>query len=121
MARQRELERAAAVDAALKTQQRDQVWAPATEGQLQTAVDAALKESGAQYTIKTLRCLTSICEMVLSASSPDQLQDTDLSLGSHIVGMNSVDISPPETAADGSATVSYRLFRQGYPRPDEGT
>ena len=35
--------------------------------------------------------------------------------------MGSFDIALPETAADGSATLTYRLFRNGYPRPDEGT
>jgi hypothetical protein len=115
------LERIAVIDAAFKTQARDNVWSSATESQLQTAVDSAVKEAGAKFSIKNMRCLTSICEMVLSASSPDQLQNTDLALGPRITGMGSLDIAPAETAADGTATVTYRLFREGYPRPDEGT
>lgn len=119
--KQKELERAALIDAALKTEARDNVWAPSTEGQLQTAVASAVKEAGAQFSVKTVKCLTSICEMVLSASTPEQLRGTDAALAPRITGMGSLDIAPPETAADGSATVTYRLFRQGYPRPDQDT
>jgi hypothetical protein len=119
--KKKELDRIAVIDAAFKTQARDNVWSSATESQLQIAVDSAVKEAGANFSIKNMRCLTSICEMVLSASSPDQLQNTDLALGPRITGMGSLDIAPAETAADGTATVTYRLFREGYPRPDEGT
>jgi hypothetical protein len=58
--------------------------------------------------------------MVLSASSTEQLSGTALHLMHRITEMGSVDIAPPVTAADGSATVTYRLFRKGYPRPDDG-
>jgi hypothetical protein len=117
---ERELQKAAAIEAALKTEPRDSAWASVTERQLQTAVNAAVQE-GAQYSVKTLSCLTSICEMVLSASSPDKLNNTTLQLARSIDGMSSFDIVPPKTAADGSATLTYRLFRKSYPRPDEGT
>jgi hypothetical protein len=115
-----ESERAAMIDSTLRTEPRDVAWAPTTEGELRTAVDGAVKEGGAHFAVKSMRCLTSICEMVLSAASPDQLQGTEFSLGQRITGMGSVDIGPPETAADGTATVTYRLYRQGRPRPDEG-
>ncbi len=118
--RQTELARVAAIEAALKMEPRDRAWAPAAESQLRTAVDTAINE-GAHISVKTLRCLTSICEMVLSASSPDELGHTNFELDSRISGMSSFDVAPPQTAADGSATVTYRLFRNGYPRPDEGT
>jgi len=114
-----QLERAAAIEATLKTEPRDRAWASTTESQLRTAVDTAIKE-GAQYSVRTLRCLTSVCEMVLSASSPEELRYTSFQLGPRIAGMSSYDVAQPETAADGTATVTYRLFRMGYQRPDEG-
>ena len=112
-------ERAAAIEAALKTQPRDGVWAPSTESELRTAVDAAVKE-GSTYSVKMIKCFTSICEMVLSASSPDELRHTTNDLSHRISGMSSFDFAPTETAADGTATVTSRLFRKGYPRPDQG-
>lgn len=113
------MRKAAAIDRTLKTEPRDRVWASAAESQLQATVEAAVKE-GVQFSVKAMKCLTSICEMVLSASSPDQLHGTDLSLIHRISGMGSFDIAPTETEADGSGTITYRLFREGYPRPDEG-
>jgi len=118
--REKELEKAAAIEATLRTEPRDNTWASATESQLQSAVSAAVQE-GAQYSIKTVNCLTSMCQIVLSASSPDKLSGTALQLSRRISGMSSFDIAAPETAADGSATLTYRLFRQAYPRPDDGT
>jgi hypothetical protein len=56
--------------------------------------------------------------MVLWASSADKLNASTYQLAQGIGGMASFDIGPAEVAADGSATVTYRLFRQGYPRPD---
>jgi len=64
---ERRLERVAAIEAALRTEARDRAWAPSTEGQLQVAVDTAIK-AGAKFSIRTLKCFTSICDMVLSAS-----------------------------------------------------
>lgn len=111
---------AAAIEEALRTEARDAAWASAAEGQLRSAVDAASKE-GAPFSLKSLRCLTSVCEMVLSASDPEQFNLASLQLDPRISGMSSFAVAPPETAADGSATLTYRLFREGYPRPDEGT
>lgn len=116
-AKERELKNAAAIEAALRTQPRDMGWASTTEGQLQTAVNAAVNEEGAKFSVKSLKCLTSICEMVLSASSPDQLRHVNFQLVPRISGMGSIDLAQPETAADGSATVTCRMFREGYPRP----
>lgn len=114
----RQLESTAAIEEALRTQPRDAAWASATEGELRNAVDTAARE-GAQFSLKTLRCLTSICEMVISASGPDQLGHTSFQLDPHISGMSGFEVSAPEAAADGSATVTYRLFRKGYARPDD--
>jgi len=116
----RQQARAAAIEQALRTEPRDGAWAAATEGELRNAVDAAGKD-GAAFSLKSLRCLTSICEMVLSASDPEQFSRASLQLDPRITGMSSFAVAPPETAADGSATMTYRLFREGYPRPDEGT
>jgi len=113
-------QRAAAVEAALKAEQRDSAWASATEHQLHGAVDTAIKD-GAEFSARSVKCLTTICEMVLTASSPDRLQHTGLQLMRYIQGMGSFDFGLPATAPDGTATVTYRLFRAGYPRPDEGT
>jgi len=113
-------QRAAAVEAALKAEQRDSAWASATEHQLQSAVDTAIKD-GAQFSATSVKCLTTICEMVLTASSPDRLQHTELQLVRNIQGMGSFDFGVPVTTPDGTATITYRLFRAGYPRPDEGT
>jgi hypothetical protein len=118
--RERESAKAGAIEAALRTEPRDSAWASAAEHQVQGVVNAA-SQQGAQYTLRTLKCLTSLCEMVLAASSPDKLGTTALQLPQGIGGMSSLDIAPIEIAADGSATVTYRLFREGYPRPDEGT
>jgi hypothetical protein len=118
--RENELARASAIEATLKTEARDGAWAAATESQIRTGADAAVKE-GAQFSIKTVRCFTTVCEMVLAATSADQLRHTTFQLIPRISGMGSFDIALPETAADGSATLTYRLFRNGYPRPDEGT
>ena len=117
---EKELDKATAIEATLRKEPRDSAWASATESQLQSVVSVAVQE-GAQYSVKTVRCLRRVCEMVLSASSPDKLSSTALQLAQRIGGMSSFDIAPPETAADGSATLTYRLFRQAYPRPDEGT
>lgn len=114
--KEKELARAAAIEATLRTQPRDRAWASATEGQRQTAVDALVKE-GAAFSVKTLRCLTSVCEVVLSPSNPDQLRHAELRLAPRITDMSSFDIAAPETAADGNVTVTYRMFRKGYPRP----
>lgn len=118
--KEKHLERAAAIETALRMQTRDVAWAPIAENQLQTAVDGATKD-GAQFSVKNLRCMTSICEMVLSASNPDHLRHTMFQLDPHITGMKGFDVAPLEVAADGSATLTYRLFREGYARPDEGT
>ncbi len=119
--REREQKRASAIEAALNSEPRDGVWAPASEGQIRGAVDAAISEGKAQFSIKALRCLTTVCELVLSASSPEQLRGSPLELVRRIGAMGSFDIGTPERAADGSATVTYRMFRSGHPRPDEGT
>jgi hypothetical protein len=42
--KERQLERTAAVEEALRTQSRDTIWAPVAKGQLRTAVDGATKE-----------------------------------------------------------------------------
>jgi len=116
---EKRLASANAIESTLKTEPRDKSWASSTEGELQTAVDTAIKD-GARFSTKTVKCLTSICEMVLFAPTPDDLGAIDLQLGPHITGMGSIDIAPPQTGADGRATVTCRLFRQGYPRPDQG-
>jgi len=116
---QRRAERMTAIEAALETEQRDAAWAVATERQVHTAIDAATKE-GARFSIRALKCLTSLCEMVLSASSSDDFAHVTQELGNRIVGMGSVDLEPPQTGPDGSTTITCRLFREGYPRPDEG-
>ena len=118
--KEKQLAKAAAIEAALKRNRKDGTWASATESQLLTAIDAAVKE-GATFSVKTLRCLTSVCEVVLSASNPDQLRHAELRLAPRITDMSSFEIAAPEIAADGNATVTYRMFRKGYPRPDEGT
>jgi hypothetical protein len=118
--KEKERERAAAIDATWRTEPRDSVWAAAAESQIKTAVDDAVKEGGAQFAVKALKCLTSICEVVLSAASPEQLRGTSLQLARRIGEMSRFDVGPPETAADGSAVLTYRMFRSGYPRPDEG-
>lgn len=114
------VQRAAAVETALKTQARDATWAPTTESQVQAAVAAAVKD-GAKFSIRGVKCFTTVCEMVLSAASSDLLSGSPHLLLPRIENMGSFDIPPPQIAADGSATVTYRLFRSGYPRPDQGT
>jgi hypothetical protein len=116
---QRRAERMTAIEAALQTEHRDVAWAATTESQVHTAVDAAAKE-GARFSIRALKCLTSLCEMVLSASSTEDFGHVTQELGNRIVGMGSVDLEPPQKEPDGSATITCRLFRAGYPRPDEG-
>lgn len=103
---------------ALKTEPKDRVWASSTENQVRLAVDTAVKE-GAKFSVKTLNCMTSLCEMVLSAASAEDLQYISHQLPSHVTGMGSLDLAPPEIGVDGTATVTCRLFRQGYSRPDE--
>ena len=70
------------------------------------------------------------CSPTISKAKPRRLRgcskrltpgSRNFQLAQRISGMSSYDISQPETTADGSATVTYRLFRQDYPRPDEGT
>ena len=117
--RETQSRKAAAIEVTLSTEPRDRAWASATEDELRTAVDAAVEE-GAQFSVETITCLTSICEVVLSASSPDLLQGAELRLVHRIAGMDSFDIGRPEAAPDGSGKVTYRMFRDGYPRPDEG-
>jgi len=116
---ERRLERAAAIEAAVKTEPRDKDWASPTETQLQAAVSAAIA-GGAKFSIRTLRCATTVCDMVLTASSAEDLGHIAEELGNRITGMNSMDMSPPSSGPDGRTTVTCRLFRQGYPRPDEG-
>jgi hypothetical protein len=116
---ERRLERAAAIEAVVKTEPRDKDWASPTESQLQAAVSAAVA-AGAKFSIRTLRCATTVCDMVLTASSAEDLGHIAEDLGNRITGMNSMDMSPPSSGPDGRTTVTCRLFRQGYPRPDEG-
>lgn len=118
--REREALRVAAIEARLKSEPRDRAWASSKETQLQTAVAAATKR-GAQFSVKTVKCLTSICELVLSAPSAEQFRQTAMLLAPGIDGMSSFDLSAPETAPDGTATVTCRMYRKGYARPDEGT
>jgi hypothetical protein len=116
---EKRLQSVAAIEAALRTEPRDRSWASPTEGTLRAAVDAVVNE-GAKFSVKDLKCLTSVCEMVLSASAADDLKYLADQLAPRITGMSSLDLSPPTTGADGSATVTCRLFRLGYPRPDQG-
>lgn len=116
---EKRLKGVAAIEAALRTEARDRAWASPTEGTLRAAVDTVVNE-GAKFSVKDLKCLTSICEMVLSAPSADDLKYLSDQLAPRITGMSSLDLSPPTTAADGTATVTCRLFRLGYPRPDQG-
>ena len=116
---EKRLERAAAIEAAVKTEPRDKDWASPTETQLQAAVGAAVA-AGARFSIRTLRCATTVCDMVLTASSAEDLGHISEELGNRITGMNSMDMSPPSSGPDGRTIVTCRLFRQGYPRPDEG-
>lgn len=117
---EKRLERDSAIEARLKTESRDGTWASAIEKQLETAVSAA-SQQGAQYSIKALNCLTSLCEMVLSTKRGDNSNPTGFLLSQGLAGIDSLDVLAPVSSADGSSTVTYRLFRQGYPRPDEGT
>jgi hypothetical protein len=113
-----ETETAAEIDHRLRTEPRDRAWAPTAEGELKDAVRAAV-DQGAQFSIRTLGCLTSLCELVLSAATSDHLHNAALQLGHRINGMSSFRVGRPESDADGSAVVTYRLFRQGYPAPGE--
>jgi len=113
-----ESETAAEVDHRLRTEPRDRAWASTAEDGLKDAVRAAV-DQGAGFSIKTVRCLTSLCELVLSAATPDHLRMTALQLGHRISGMSSFRVGQPESETDGSAVVTYRLFRQGYPAPGE--
>ncbi len=119
--KEKEQDRAEAIAAALKSQVRDGAWASAMESELQGAADAAAKD-GAQFKVQSVRCLTSLCEIVLSASKPDELsRGTAMSLARGLPDMGSLDIAPTQTEVDGTATATLRLFRKGYPRPDQGT
>lgn len=106
----------ATISARLTTESRDRTWASAAEEQLQSGVKAAARE-GAEFSISTTKCLTSICEMVLSAARPDQLQDSVFQLGNRFSGMAGFTVGRPEQAADGSSRVTYRFFREGHPPP----
>jgi hypothetical protein len=121
VARENERKRAAAIEAAVRSEPRDGTWAPASENQIRGAVAAAINEGKAQFSIKNLKCLTSVCEMVIAAPSAEQVRGSHLELVRRIGEMGSFDIGTPESAVDGTTTVTYRMFRSGYPRPDEGT
>jgi hypothetical protein len=114
---QKRLDRLAAIDAALHTETRDNAWARPTESALREAVDSAVRDD-AKFSVQSVNCLTSLCEMVLTASNPDDLKAVARQLANKITGMNSFDVPPPVVAPDGRATVTCRLFREGFPRPD---
>jgi hypothetical protein len=114
---QKRLDRLAAIDAALHTETRDIAWARPTENALRAAVDSAVRED-AKFSVQSVNCLTSLCEMVLTAANPDDLKSVARQLASKVTGMNSFDVPPPVVAPDGRATVTCRLFREGFPRPD---
>lgn len=118
--KEKQEQRSAAVEAAVKSQPRDGAWAAATETELRNAADAVAKE-GAHFAVRSVKCFSSVCEMVLSASSSDQLSHGNaLAVLRHLGEVGSFDFAQPQTAPDGSATVTYRLFRKGYARPDDG-
>ncbi|HEY5960683.1 MAG TPA: hypothetical protein VIV60_29215 [Polyangiaceae bacterium] len=116
--RAKETEVNAAIAETLRTEARDRNWASATENQLRDAVKAAADE-GAQFSIKTVKCLTSICELVLLAAAPEQLRNSVLQVGHRFIGMSGFNVQQPETAADGTSAVTFRLFREGYAPPLE--
>lgn len=116
---ERRQERATAIELALRTERRDATWSSATEGHVRATVDAAVSEGG-KFAVKELSCVTSLCELVLSAATADDLKYLPDQLAPRFTGMSSIELSAPVTGADGRATVTLRLFRQGYPRPDEG-
>ncbi len=117
--KQRMLDKTAAVEAALKGEARDDNWAPVAEGQIESAVAAAVKD-GAKFSLQTVRCMTSLCEVVLAAASPELLGGAELQLAPQLGELGSMDVQQPVTTPNGGATVAYRMFRKGRPRPDEG-
>jgi len=118
-AEERHTKRLAAIDEALRVETPDRAWAFPTEVDLRAAVDSAISE-GAKFSIENLKCLTSLCEMVLTAPAEDDFTTLPQRLPTKITGMSRVDVSPPTTLPDGRATVTCRLFRQGHPEPGEG-
>ncbi|HEY8944166.1 MAG TPA: hypothetical protein VIM73_07885, partial [Polyangiaceae bacterium] len=118
MEEQRRLDREAAIAAALETEPRDKSWASPTESSLRAAVESAVHD-GAKFSVATLNCQTSVCEMVLTASDSEELKYVARQLAPKVVGMHSLDVLPPAPTPDGRASVTCRFFRQGYPRPDE--
>ena len=105
----------------MQIEPRDATWASEAEGRIRSAVDNVIKEGEAQFSVKTLRCLTSVCELVLTASTPDQLHRNPVEIMSRVDSMGTFDVGVPEKAPDGSGILTYRMFRSGYPRPDDGT
>jgi len=115
----RHLEGEARIQAVLRAEPRDRAWASPTEGNLRATIDTVVSEGG-KFAVKDVKCLTSLCEMVLSANAPDDLKYLTDQLSPKITGMGSMELLPPTVGTDGRATVTCRFFRQGYPRPDEG-
>jgi hypothetical protein len=113
--RQETAKRAAAIENKLKTESRDRNWASAAEDRVQNAVKTAV-DNGAQFKASTLKCLTSICELVLAADSPDKLQRAMYQIYG-ITGMAGFSAGQPQKAADGSSSLTVRFFREGYPMP----
>lgn len=117
---QRDMRRDQAIAEALQRETVDRAWASTAESEIKSAVDSVIKDDSVQYSVETLSCLTSICEMVLSASTADHLANSGLHLMRRITGMGSIDIKPAVVAPDGTATATLRFYREGYERPDAG-
>lgn len=111
----REAKMASVIETKLKTESRDRNWASAVEDQLNDAVKA-LADEGAHLSISTLKCFTSICELVLSATTSDDAQRSTYGLGRPISGTSGFNLRPPVKTADGSSKMIYTFFREGYPR-----
>lgn len=116
---EKRLGRAAAVEAAVTLEPRDNAWAPATEGNLRAVVDSAVPESR-KFSVKDLKCLTSVCEMVVSVAAPGDVETLTQHLAANVTGMSSLELAPAITTPDGRLSIKCHLFRAGYPRPDEG-
>lgn len=104
------------IEEKLNTEVRDRDWAFATEQEMRKAVQSAADE-GSRFSIGALKCLTSICELVLTAKTAEDLQGSMHELAHRISGMAGFKLGVPESGSDGSSTVTYRFFREGFPMP----
>ena len=98
------------IERRLATEKRDRSWSTSAEDQIR--VVAASVAANVQYSITSMQCLTSICNVKMSVSGNAQHQFYSFPFS--VKGMGGFHTSTPKQLPDGSYSLEYVFFRAGY-------